>query len=274
MNAEKTLMVAVAVLGMSQAGWALPMLQLDIINPPGNYIGDTTYATSDTFDLLALLNTAHPQYHADLPAGTFYFDQQGNKKWVGTLAQENEFFVSVAITPKIGGLNGDFGSFSVNGQSYSYNEANVGTPLASTIWYDPALANHDNLFPTYNIQVPIVFNGQTPAYDVQTEETVSGFLKTAELAIDVSQMINGYDIHFDLYDLYTATLAVDYFKKVGGKWVLKDEVDFAEYQAIVAPFSHDAQSVTITNTPDGGTTITLLGMAMVGLTMVPRRNRK
>ena len=90
------------------------------------------------------------------------------------------------------------------------------------------------------------------AYNVEDGVSVPGaFLQYVTFKIDVTRLSAGYAVHFDLYG-----------KELGNNGKSKDSF---------APFSHDAQSGN--RVPDGGTTVGLLGLGLIGLVAFVRKTK-
>jgi hypothetical protein len=218
---NKIAAVAACALAIQNAT-AIPNLQLD--SPQGTFdtTTQTTVSTSDTFDLWAL---------GKAPSGTY--------------------FLSVAVTPKMGNTpeNGaSIGSFKIGSTTYSYAAGNLtyGAP-------PNPVGTHDNLYPTFWTQIAFTFGGDTiPSYDVQTDAAAGGVLSRNVFAVDMAGLNDGFGIHFDLYNLTTD-------KK--GNTIVGD----------FAPFSHDAEGGG-TSVPDGGATAALLGMGVLGLAAFRRKS--
>ncbi len=211
---------------------ALPFLQLDIGGGTYNTADQTTYANSSTFTLYALADTTQ-----------------------GSVTSTRQFAISAALTPQLAQSlpAPNFGTFKVNGVSYSASSANVtfGTPPLDSVFDN--IPGH-GVFPTYFAEFVFSFDlaDRATAYNVQENPgdpvaNSSGSLVYKAFNIDVSGLLAGYGLHFDLYD--------------------------PEYKkTIFAPFSHDAQSGGSTpgtgggsSVPDGGLTLTLLGAGIFAI---------
>jgi hypothetical protein len=158
------------------------------------------------------------------------------------------YYLSAAIAPNPAG--GDFGSFSINGTVYNSANMTFGTPPIETV--DGELASH-GIFPTFFAEVQFNFNGASTigAYNVQDGTAGPGNLFLKSFAVDMTGVAEGFNVHFDLYT---------YGAKGGGSRTAI--TDFA-------PFSHDAEGQ---NVPDGGATAALLGLGVLGLAAIRRKN--
>lgn len=225
----KALVGACALLVCVTPSFAVPTLQLDIPGGAYNTTDSTTYSTSSHFTLVALLN--------------------------GTLDVDRTYYISAVIEPKISLSEPapNFGSFSLNGQTFSLDNMHAGSPPLGA---SKTISPHDD-YPSYFTEFQFHFDGThtVGAYDVQTDKTANGSLYVYSLAVDTSPLAAGYSVHFDLYDI-----------KMGKDISIDD----------IAPFSHDAQSMTTppqqqTNrVPDSGTTWVLLVVGLIGVATVPR----
>lgn len=227
-----------ATISLSTA-WAIPTLQLDIAG--GEYVGgddETIYSVGGVFNLYALL---YPE---------------GKKQGANAAEFGDDFWLSVALVPKTS-TDSEFGSFSISqGGTPLIAEREYGSPPVGSV----DLANH-GVFETYFWEYPVTFvqGDEFAPYNTQDQAGAAGTsavegegMYWSMFNVDATGLAEGYNLHFDLYT-YGA------HEKSGKEMIL----DFA-------PFSHDAQS----RVPDGGTTLALLGLGLIGLTAVQRRVRR
>lgn len=223
----RKLAISVIICGMvllvGQAAFALPFLQLDIADGSYNKATETVTASAEKFTLYAL---------TDPTKGTS----------LGT-----DFFLSIALVPKAGTANVDFGSFVFNGTTIdSMSEYGMPTELSK-----------HGIFETAYMEKTFQFNStdRATAYDAGTVAGAgtftadpNGSLYYKAFTFDVGQLAEGYSLHFDLYD-------------GAGNF---------------APYSHDAQSTV----GDGGSnvptvpepaTLLLLGLGLLGLAGLKKR---
>jgi hypothetical protein len=175
----------------------------------------------------------------------------------GTLDVNRTYYISAVIEPKISLTEPapNFGSFSLGGQVFSLDNMHAGAPPLGA---SKTISPHDE-YPSYFTEFQFHFDAAhtVSAYDVQTGKAADGSLYAYSLAVDTSPLAAGYSVHFDLYDI-----------KVGKDLTIDD----------IAPFSHDAQSMTSggqqqtfsNRVPDSGTTLVLLAIGLVGIAAVPR----
>lgn len=234
----KKVIALLIAMNLASVGFALPALQLDIVNSPSYYddtLGvESTISGSATFTLRALLSKP--------------------------IEADEIWYISAAIAPRLDETfpAPDFGSFTIDGTTYSSANMYYGTPPVSVLLDDgdgKSLPTHD-AFPTYFAEVAFKFDDATtvPAYNVQYDVPTSGSLYYVDFQIDVTGLTGIYEAHFDLY--------TDAFKK--GDWSLDQK----------APFSHDAESGGYTSVPDSGSTLILLGLSLLGLAAYRRRAMK
>ena len=222
----KTIIKLLLLLALANFAQAIPTLQLDIPGGVYNPTDETTYATSPTFTLRALLD--------------------------GTLDPTRVYYVSAALSPAVNQTPAPtMGTFSFGGLTYNLASLTYGTPPISVP--DPSsgnLASHGQ-YPTYYAEVGFNFiTSQTmPGYNAATGSPSGGIVHYYDFAVDVTNLAPSYQVHFDLYN--------DAIKK--GSWTVDD----------FAPFSHDASS-NGTHVPEGGSTMTLLGLALLSAAALRR----
>jgi hypothetical protein len=216
-----------------------PLLQVDIEDGVYDPVNENIVSTSNPFTMYTLFNTTKGK-----ASGTYY--------------------LSVAIVPKTANPPASpFGSFKVNGDTYSLANGNIvfGNPPVSVIKNNLDLPSHD-IFDTHYAEIAFTFDKTKKAnlYNTQDDpgslvQNSSGKLLYEDFTIDVSGLAAGYQVHFDLYNV---VLDKRGNRKVG---------DFA-------PFSHDGQSspppppLTVADT---SSTMILLGIAMLAVEGVRRR---
>lgn len=147
----------------------------------------------------------------------------------------------------------DVGSFSIDGTLYTTATLNYGDPPLNVPDIQPGdLAPH-GVYPTYYVEVSFNFSGATVgAYNTADGTTQAGsLLYYHDFSVNVSGLRSGYSVHFDLYDE----------KVKQGNYVVDD----------FAPFSHDAQSRL--RVPDNGSTVLLMGIALILLRLATWRRR-
>jgi hypothetical protein len=243
------LLALAGVLIAAPVAYCVPLLQLDIAG--GNYVGgsdQTVYAQSSTFSLYALYS--------------------------GSLAPSGNFYISVAIQPRQNQtpVQPNFGSFTVNGTTYS-SGLNYGVPPLAVADDAPKVQNlgtHD-IYPTYYAEIQFQFNlnNQGARYDTALNPgglTAGTGLYYQRFDINVSGLLSAYSLHFDFYN--------EVAKNVGSGKLPVSALTLGSF----APFSHDAQSGpggsgggSPPGVPDGGSTLALLGVALVGLDRLYRR---
>lgn len=245
-------------------------LQLDIKNGTYNTTTQTTEASSPSFLLYALQTTNKVKN----------FDS-------------GKFFLSMALTPQTQGA-ANLGSFKYwidkdgngtqgSGESWqtilATSNMTYGTPPLEqnlTAAFDSGdLASH-GVFPTYFAEVGFWFNTglKTTAYDAQTSASAHGTITNNSdgkmfyipFYFDLTGLSSSVSLHFDLYS--------EKFKTDDCRVT---DIDVDQF----APFSHDAEGHNNppppppppppTTVPDGGATIALFGLSLLGLGLLRRR---
>ena len=212
-------------------GWAVPSLQLDIDGGTYDSSSQTVIAPSNPFKLYALLDPA-------------------------TISSAGTFYLSAAIVPKT--TVGSFGSFTVNGVTYSSANMQYGNPPSLAIHNSDELASH-GIYDTYYAEIAFTFSSGTTAVEYNSQDDPGGLVAGGSLLfedfdIDISGLLANYTVHFDLYNV---------------KLDNKGNVEVDQF----APFSHDAQGGS-RQVPEGASTVLLLGLSLVGLEGFRRRFTK
>jgi len=237
-----SLVCLVTILAASSSR-AVPFLQLDIAGGTYDPVTETIIASGNSFTLYALMDPSSSRYVSGAP-----------------------FYISAAILPVTSATS--FGSFKVDGTTYSGatgGNMQYGTPPVDYVF--PDLPSH-GVFPTEYAQIGFSFNSANKATSYDTALNPGGFTASSSgtllyqaFTVDITGLVAGDIVHFDLYD-ETVKL---------GK-------PSARYGEDNAPFSHDAQSGSSTGSgggtpgvPDGGATVALLGAAMIGLGALRRK---
>jgi hypothetical protein len=227
-----------SILGLAaNASFAVPTLQLDIAGGSYDPVTQTVIAPDDTFNLYALYNT---QMGSTMPVGTYY--------------------LSAAITPQTPNASlTTFGSFTVNGTTYSAANMNFGNPPAAVSENNDDLQSH-GIFDTHYAEIGFTFDLNNTATLYNTQDNPGGLninpngsLIYQAFAVDLSGLSTGYNVHFDLYKLGLDS---------------EGNITVTDF----APFSHDAQGGH--GVPDPASTALLLGGALAALEGFRRRFAK
>jgi len=216
------------------------MLQLDA--NPATYVAgqeESIVATANPFTLYALGDTSNSKFSLS----SFYY-------------------VSVAIINKSGDpvnfgslSSSSLGSFKIDSTTYHLSDLFFGNPpIENALLTQPNdagdLAPH-GIFPTYFTEIKFKFNTANKALSYNTADNPggptagNGPLLYEDFKVDITGLGDDYALHFDLYNeaLKNGDIDVDNF----------------------APFSHDAASGGGTSVPDASSSVTLLGLALLGL---------
>lgn len=190
---------------MSDMANAVPILQLDTVG--GSYDHQTQDSViSDTqYGLTAILN-----------------EKYLNNPINGSLT--DSFYISFALVSEFISGSGDYGSFTINGNEIAVTEDMIwGTPPSE----DDDIAGH-GIYDTWYYQYLFNFSDAEYQllYDAEWDTYPGdqyGYFMTFD--VDVSNLIDGIDLHHDLYNLDGS---------------------------LFAPMSHDAQYVYNGDGGDGG----------------------
>jgi hypothetical protein len=230
-----------ALLAFASPVFAVPALQLGITD--GVYVGgndETTYATSPEFTLNAYLDPSK----AD---------------------KTDAYFLSMAVVPKMSYTTPppDLGSFTFQYGTSSPVTVHVtqdmswGVPpyegLISA--FDSGDLSKHGIFETYFYEKSFTFDLTqyiSPKINTQDGTTSSGMLYLREFEINVTNLADGYQIHFDLYS-----------EKLAKRSTTDLDIN------LFAPFSHDAQS-NGHQVPEPGTLV-LMGSGLLGLVVFRKK---
>ena len=219
--------------------FAIPTLQLNIGGGSYNSTTQTIVAGSDPFRLFAYL----------IPDSD-------------SLANSN-YFLSMALTPRVGPAAGNYGTVKVNGNTVNVTaDMTYGTPPAGAL----DLQSH-GIFQTFYKEYGFNFVGdsQTNPFNVQDfpgrVPSAGAGMYYHSWDIDTTGLDSHYEVHFDLYQIGQVT---------HGRNTSTDIVEFA-------PFSHDAESgpgdnVTTHDVPEPST-LMLFGTGFVALGAAMRRRQ-
>jgi hypothetical protein len=243
--------------GVASPASALPTLQLDIAGGYYDPVTETIVTTADSFTLFAYLS----------------FDgTNGNGSPTGRTKEEllaTDYYISVALTPKIGPTDSSVGSFDFDGDTVNATtDMTYGTPPIETAHTGPDidLAPH-SIYETFYEQYQFNFTDdlahRTTPYNTQTAAgsapgtpwTSGPYMLFQSFDVDKLLLSDDYQLHFDLYST----------KLVDGPGPHPDDLQVD----LFAPFSHDAESVV----PEPGT-LMLLGSGLFGLGAWRRRQGK
>lgn len=232
----QTALIGAALALAAGSAHAVQSLQLDI-GPTRSYdaASQTIVSTSDIFTLYALLDP----------------------NWANTL--DDSYFISAALVPQTAQPGGDYGTFRFNGTEVRVTaDMDYGIPPMEAYFLpDPGDLTSHGIFNTYYTEFGFQFDpsDMTRKYDSRTRALEPGSFYYAAFQVDVSGLMEGYRIHFDLYNT-----------KVGNSYA--GDVDI-EWKAL---YSYDAESGR-SPVPEPASMM-LMGSGLVGLASYGLRRRR
>lgn len=246
----------VSVLGLASRGLAVPQLQLDIVG--GTYDEDTETIVAPAGEVIELIAL---------------FTPNGNptQAEIETML-EGMFYLSSALIG-VGDQAGDFGSFSVDGETVNATgDMLFGVPPVESTGGDQGHDSRDlsqhGIFEAYFYELAFQFDSANTAVSYNSQDMPGGLVPSANgetffqtFTIDTSNLAAGAQLHFDLYttDLLGPVLLAQPTNN-------NDDVD----RVLFAPFSHDAE----TNRVPGPATLWLLASGFLGIGLARRRRAR
>jgi hypothetical protein len=260
---KKFFAVITLLLLTASFAYAIPSLQLDIAGGTYDTNTQTIVSTTNPFTLYA------------------YLIPDNNTNGPNALLTDT-YYISAAITPQVGPVGQNLGSFTFNGVTINVTSDMIyGTPPVEsdpnvTQLSDPGdLASH-SIFPTYFVQFAFSFdaNNKALAYDTQSTPGVgptpdaTGTMYYQAFAIDTSGLDPNYFVHFDLFNTLNNPITNRVCTGTGTSRscvdvVVGNDVDINSF----APFSHDAESGKV---PEPGTLL-IFGSGILGLGFFGRK---
>lgn len=216
---------------MPVQSFAVPVLQLGISDGVYDNTTQTIVTSDDTFTLNA------------------YAHATGNK----AINLADKYYISIALTPKTGPAAVPFGSFTFANTTYDINNMSYGNPPFETYMpHDAGDLGSHGVFQTFFMEIEFLFSASMKTNTVNTQDVpgndpVAGSGDNAlyfkQFAVDVSNLLPGFGLHFDLYNIK----------------LKQGDTDVGNF----APFSHDAGSLP--NPVPEPSSLVLLGLALLAM---------
>ncbi|HSL23620.1 MAG TPA: choice-of-anchor N protein [Vicinamibacterales bacterium] len=219
-------LLGLALLLVTARADALPLLQLDLKGGVYDPVTQTIVAPGGAFELFAILTPKGGASQTEIDA-----------------LLNTTYYVSIALTPKVGPAPADLGSFTF-GQTGSVNTYSAtsslvyGTPPIESMGAvsDPNDLPGHGIYDTYFAEFAFTFSPLDRAVSYNTADnpggptlSASGGSYYASFVGNSTLLASAYNLHFDLYDEIAAKCAAN------KTCTDKDVQHFA-------PFSHDAQT--------------------------------
>ena len=239
-TALRNFLVGALLSGVSALASAIPVLQLGIAGGTYNAATQTIVSSGPSFQLYAFLLANSSNTISDT------------------------YYLSMALTPQISS-SANLGSFTVNGDTVNAtSDMTYGIPPLDALFSGRDagdLATH-SVYPTYYRQLGFNFNSANQSGAFNTMDNPSWGPQSGSgmyyqlFTINTSNLANGYAIHFDLYNTGLCINGVGQCNGAG-------DIDITQF----APFSHDAESVTV---PEPGTLV-LMSLGLIGIGLARRK---